>query len=104
VISYRLSQAAGSDLAAIFWQGLEYFGPVQTERYLGELEDVFNLLCRFPDIGRRRDELADVIRMYPPGAHVILYEINDEGVLIIRVRAARENWTADVMETGQNNG
>lgn len=94
MIPYRLSDFAEADLRAIFWQGLERFGPNQTERYLSELEDLFAHLGRYPDACRLRSDLVPPVRVCPHGAHVILYEQSQNTVVILRIRSARENWLA----------
>lgn len=90
--SYRLSDFAEADLRAIFWQGLELFGPRQTERYLSQLEDTFAHLSQYPDAYRLRSELDPPVHVCPHGAHVILYEQSQNTVVILRIRSARENW------------
>lgn len=92
MIAYRLAARAEDDLRGVFWQGMELFGPHQTERYLSELEETFERLGRFPQAGRLRTDLDPPARVYPHGAHIIVYEHHHDGVLILRIRAARENW------------
>lgn len=92
--AYRLAALADDDLRGIFWQGIERFGPRQTERYLSTLEEVFEHLGQFPRSGRMRKDVSPPARVYLHGAHVIIYEQDDDGVLILRVRAARENWAS----------
>lgn len=89
---YWLTGAAEADLTAIFWQGLERFGAIQTERYLSELEAQFDLIADFPQIARLREELMDPVRAHPHAAHIIVYEIEANGIAILRVRAAAEDW------------
>lgn len=88
---YRLSRAAESDLEIIFWYGLEHFGVAQTDSYVTELEQTFDDLGRYPKATRLRTEIRPPIRAYPKGANVIIYEIDGEDVLIVRIRSAREN-------------
>jgi toxin ParE1/3/4 len=92
VSRYRLTGAAEADLAGIFWQGLERFGAVQTERYLTDLEAQFDLIADFPEIARLRGELINPVRAHPHSAHIIIYEIEPAGIAILRIRAAAENW------------
>jgi plasmid stabilization system protein ParE len=35
------------------------------------------------------------VRAYPQVSHVIVYEIEDESLIVLRIRSARENWAAD---------
>lgn len=91
---YRLASAAETDLAGIFWQGLDRFGPIQTERYLEEIEAQFEMLASFPMVARLRQELTTPVRAHPHSAHIIVYSVEADGILILRIRSAAENWTA----------
>lgn len=99
--SYQLSTAADIDLAAIFWDGIERFGSAQTERYLEKLEALFAHIAEFPRSARLRTELTPPVRVYPTDAHMIIYQIEDGGVVILRIRSARENWIAAPLEDDQ---
>ena len=91
-MSYRLSGPADDDLETILWYGLERFGERQTDLYLDELERAFEFLGEHPLVSRLRTEIAPPVRVYPLRAHVITYEVEAGGVLILRIRSARENW------------
>ena len=93
-MSYRLTVEADNDLTAIFWHGMEQFGAARTERYLNELEQVFAFLAEHPEAARLRADIDPPIRAYPQEVHIILYEIEGSDVVIVRIRAARENWIA----------
>lgn len=92
---YKLSGPADADLETILWHGLERFGEHQTDLYLNELERAFEFLGEYPLAARLRTEIAPPVRAYPLRAHVIIYEVDAGGVLILRVRSARENWFAN---------
>lgn len=91
---YRLTKAADADLETIFWDGLERFGTRQTEKYLSKLEALFAYIADFPESTRLRAELEPPVHAYPSDAHVIMYEVAGDEVVILRIRSARENWTA----------
>lgn len=93
---YRLSGQAEADLAAIFWYGLDAFGTARTEQYLQELEQTFAFLAEYPEAARPRSEIDPPIRAYPLEAHMILYEIEGEDIVIVRMRSARENWMGHI--------
>ena len=59
---------------------------------IGSITDRFFLLERFPHIGRRRDEdLRPGLRSFVVGEYVIIYRLEDEGVLILHVvRGSRD--------------
>jgi toxin ParE1/3/4 len=94
VIPCRLASAAENDLRAIFWQGIELFGALQTERYVTEIEAQFDFLSAYPEAARLRADLEPPVRALPHGAHIIIYEIQDDAVVVLRIRSARENWMA----------
>jgi len=94
---YRLTDSAGADLAAIFWQSLEQFGPSQTERYLGELENLFSDLALFPNAARLRSDLTPPVRVRRHKAHVIVYNVEPDGVAILRIRHVHEDWLSDAV-------
>jgi len=79
----------------IFWHGLENFGATRTERYVTELEQTFDYLSRFPEAPRPRTEMTPPVRAWSKDVHVILYEIERDGIFIVRTRSAREIWTLD---------
>ena len=43
-------------------------------------------------MARERPELVPPARVHPCGPHIILYVVDAAGVLIVRVRHAREDW------------
>jgi len=97
---YALTRGAEEDLEQIFRWGIEQFGANATERYLVELEMVFDHLVMFPGAARLRTDLKPPVRVYPQDAHVIVYEIEDDMIVILRVRSARENWTVSPLGDG----
>ena len=101
---HRTSREADEDLIAIYEQGFDRFGPRQADQYLDELELAFERLAEFPGLGRLRTEHQPAVRTLSFGAHVIVYEEDDVGVLIIRVRHGREDWRTDPRGRGDHEG
>lgn len=96
-MSFRVSRAAASDLVRIFEHGIQQFGAAQAMRYLDGFEAAFLHLAEYPLSCPERADLYPVQRMYPCGAHLIFYEIEEGGgILIIRIRHGHEDWTADL--------
>lgn len=56
------------------------------------MTDRFLLLAAYPHIGRRRDEdLRPGLRSFPVGESVIIYRVENQDVLILRVlRGSRD--------------
>lgn len=94
-MGYRLTRAAERDIGAIAEAGIETFGVSQARDYHNALFGVFELLSSNPRMGRERTELAPPVRVHPFRSHIILYRLEGDDVLIIRVRHAHEDWTSD---------
>ena len=93
---YRLSSDARDDLLGIFFVGLEMFGYRQAEIYREGLEKAFALLADYPEMARVREEIDGSVRAFPHQAHVIVYEIDEGGdILVLRIRHGHEDWVAD---------
>jgi len=88
----RTSQA-GSDLNEIWYYVATKSGSLDVaDRLIDSITDRFTLLASYPNMGRARDEdLRLGLRSFPVGEYVILYRIQDEDVLILRVlRGSRD--------------
>ena len=62
------------------------------DRVVDSITNRFYLIATHPNIGRARDEdLRPGLRSFPVGEYVIVYRIQDEDVLILRVlRGSRD--------------
>ena len=89
---YRLSEPAENDIRRIYVEGALRFGAGQADAYFDRLMDTFELIEANPLIARERTEIAPSIRVHPVGTHVIVYEIIDAEVRILRIRHSREDW------------
>jgi len=68
------------------------FGVAQAERYSDGLEAAFQFLADYPRAARLRTEMPRPVRAHPYKSHLIIYRADQDGVLIIRIRHAREDW------------
>ncbi len=94
-MTYRTTEAADRDIADLYSDGEARFGTRQAERYQDGLFDLFDLLADNPRLARERPEFTPPIRLHPYGAHLVVYVLDDAGILIVRVlpgRADRERW------------
>jgi toxin ParE1/3/4 len=94
-MGYRLSRKAEDDLIAIYRTGIDEFGLAQAERYFAGLEQAFALLAVYPRAARERREISPPVRAHPHKSHLIVYIVEGDDVLILRIRHAREDWMAD---------
>jgi toxin ParE1/3/4 len=88
----RTSQA-DSDLDDIWNYVASKSGSLDiADRFIDSLTDRFFLLASHPNIGRARDEdLRPGLRSFPVGGYVIIYRVQDEDVLILRVLRGSRN-------------
>lgn len=72
------------------------FGPSQAKSYHAELFNTLDLIAKNPQMARTREEIFPPVRVHPFKAHMIIYQIEEDGtVFLIRVRHAFEDWVSD---------
>lgn len=84
---------ADSDLDGIWYYVATNSGSMETaDRVVDSIAARFHILAMHPNIGRTRDQdLRPGLRSFPVGDYVIIYRIQDEDVLILRVlRGSRD--------------
>lgn len=91
----RLTPAARDDLRAVFREGVRLFGEQQARRYLGQLERELHYVADFPEAVRLRDEFSRPVRIHRFGAHIIVFDIISDEVVVARIRHGREDWVMD---------
>lgn len=89
---YRTTRQADQDIIDLYLRGVELFGVEQAERYHGGLIETFEVLADNPHIARERTEFTPAVRIHPHEAHLIVYCIQDDELLIIRVLHGRQDW------------
>ena len=82
---YILSEIADEDLEDIFDYTMNEFGFEQAEKYLIEIEDVFQSLLTNPELGKTRNEIKIGLYSFPKDHHLIFYRILDNHIRIVRV-------------------
>ncbi len=93
-MSYRLSEDADNDIVHLYAEGVKQFGLKQADHYHDALFDMFDLLAVNPEMARERAEFTTPVRVHRFQSHMIIYEIDGNDILIIRVRHGREDWMA----------
>lgn len=82
---YLLSEIADKDLEEIFDYSINKFGFDQAEKYLLEIENIFQNLVLNPYSGKKRDEIKQGLYSFPKDNHVIFYRILDKQIRIVRI-------------------
>jgi toxin ParE1/3/4 len=85
---------ARSDLIDI-WQYIADDSPEDADRFLDTLEEKMSLLGDNPEMGKRREELAEELRSFPVGNYIIYYRPRGgkEGIVVVRVLNATQDIT-----------
>ena len=79
---HRLTQHAEGDLRDIYRYTVQTFGSRQAEKYLRELDAVFELIASHPEIGRAYERQT---RHFVHGRHIILYRILNDEIVVGRI-------------------
>jgi toxin ParE1/3/4 len=92
--------AAENDLENIWHYTADNWSPVQADRYADALEAVFKLLVSMPGLARERQEFNPPVRIHPSASHVIVYRIEGDVLIVMRVLGAKQNWRALLEDSG----
>ena len=90
--NYKISELAEEDLLAIFLSGMENFGIKRAKQYYLAIEDVFNQLANFPDMGKSRDELFPGTLSFSAGSHIVFYRKTTNQIQVARVLHKRMDY------------
>ena len=82
---YKKTPKADEDIIGIYAYTLEQFGEEQAITYFRSLEGCFEFLCDHPRAARQREEFNPPVRIHHHIKHLILYRVEDEYLLIVRV-------------------
>lgn len=91
-MAWILTADSIADIDHIAAEGAKQFGFAQSELYELQLVDMFDMLAANPYMAVERHSAAGSIRLMPIGAHNILYVVEAEDVIILRVLHGLQNW------------
>lgn len=91
-MKYRLSEAAVADIQQILDYSEREYGLRQALEYRAGMLKALRYLAANPLAVRERTELSPPVRVYPYGAHLIVYVTEDSGIRIVRVPHGRQDW------------
>jgi toxin ParE1/3/4 len=90
--SYRKTRRADEDLQEIYRYTRRTWGRAQAELYIRGLEQRFTALANNPLTGIAREDLQpEGLRSVVHGSHVVFYQPQPYGVLIVRVLHGRQD-------------
>lgn len=97
-MAYSLSRKADEDVVGIYVEGVREFGADQAEAYHSGLTEILGFLAAFPRAARERSETRPPVRVHPYRSHIVIYVIEGDDILILRVRHGREDWDSELRE------
>jgi toxin ParE1/3/4 len=90
--TYRKTRRADEDLKEVYRYTRRMWGRAQAVRYIRGLEQRFKALADNPLAGIAREELQPAgLRSFVHGSHVVFYQQQPYGVLIVRVLHGRQD-------------
>lgn len=92
--AFRLTPAARNDLEDIWLYTAQQWSFQQADRYTDILEDTFERLLFMPEMARERPEFDPPVRIHPSAEHLILYRVEEDHLVILRVLGAGQDWHA----------
>jgi len=87
----RYSTEAHNDLASIIAYGNENFGPAQSGKQVAQIRNAIELIGLNPEMARLRTELERPVRIHTVGAHMLVFNIEDGMIVIVRILSAGQN-------------
>jgi toxin ParE1/3/4 len=85
VANFELTEFADRDLTAIYRYTYRQFGAEQADSYLLSLEQCFERLAEFPQLGRSIAQLRRGYFRFEHASHTVFYVPIADGVRIVRV-------------------
>ena len=95
-MGYSLTLQAEVDFDHIYDTGLRQFGSTQGDAYAAGLKRIFEFLAAFPHAARERLEVSPPVRAFSYKAHVVVYDIVEGDIVVLRLRHSREDWLANL--------
>ncbi len=81
----KIKPLARRDLLEIWQYTYEAWGASQADSYLVSLETSLSDLISNPKLGRAIDDVRNNMRLHPFKHHLIIYQITDTSIEVVRV-------------------
>jgi len=91
-----LAHEARADLHSIALYGLLSWSDEEVERYHARIADALDSLARFPQLGRREDDLPGEVRSIGVGQHRVLYRVDADAIRVLRLLHERMEATIQI--------
>jgi toxin ParE1/3/4 len=87
----EITLQAREDMFTVQAEGMQNFGPLQTDKFFDGLTALFKLIAHSPYIASERHEFSRPIRLHPYKSLIIAYRIESETFKILRVVYGRQD-------------
>lgn len=91
---YLFKPQAEDDLAAIWRYSAETWSADQADFYISNLIRTIETLVAMPALAREHDEFSPPMRIHPVAEHLIIYSIEGDRLVVVRILGSRRNWRA----------
>ena len=91
---YRLTPSAVADLEEIWLYTADTWSIAQANRYSDSFAQSLETIMAIPEIARERTEFSPPVRIHPSGQHHVVYRIEVDHILVIRILGGRQDWAA----------
>lgn len=91
-MAYRLTRQAEQDFYDIYAEGARQFGEAQADKYVSGLLETLSLLDGHPQMARERTEVTPPVRVHPYQAHLIIYTVQAEDILVLLLPSSSRDW------------
>lgn len=93
-VRYRLTPKAIDDLDSLWRYSAETWSLDQADRLVDGFERCFSTLVAMPELARERPEFSPPVRIHAHDRHLIVYVLQDDHILVLRLLSGRQNWHA----------
>ena len=94
ITHYELTPKALADLDDIWRYGAENWSPDHADLFTDELVRVFELLVSMPTLAPEWTAFSPPVRIHAHGVLLVVYVVQADMALIVRVLGGRQNWRA----------
>lgn len=93
-----LTERAREDFEDIIAYTTKQWRHDQANEYAARIDAALINLCRFPELGRNRNDLSPGVRSIPMGQHIIYYHPTRDTIVIRRIVHSRRDIHIDLHE------
>ena len=84
MIRIRRSRYVRPDMLRI-WRWIRHDDRRAADRMLARISEAFQLIVDFPESGAPRPELGRAVRIVPVDSYLVVYRVDERGLLVLRV-------------------